>query len=138
VAVIVADSDVLIDYLRGRNPMAARVELELQTRSFATTAVTAFELWTGAKTPRQVSAVELLLAAMTILPLDAEGARKGAEARRALLARGEDIGMADCLIAGICLREGAVLITGNRRHFARIEGLKLSLGAEDEQPEEEP
>jgi tRNA(fMet)-specific endonuclease VapC len=126
VAVIVADSDVLIDYLRGRNPMAARVELELQTRSFATTAVTAFELWTGAKTPRQVSAVELLLAAMTILPLDAEGARKGAEARRALLARGEDIGMADCLIAG------------NRRHFARIEGLKLSLGAEDEQPEEEP
>ncbi|MCK6556986.1 type II toxin-antitoxin system VapC family toxin [Candidatus Binatia bacterium] len=135
---IVADTDVLVDYLRGRNPMAARVEIELQTRGFATTVVTAFELWTGARTPRQSSAVEMLLAAMTILPLDADGARKGAEARSALLARGEDIGMADCLIAGICLREGAMLITGNRRHFARIDGLKLSFGTEEEQPEEEP
>lgn len=126
---IIADTDVLIDYLRGRNPMAARVELELQSGGFATTAVTAFELWTGAKTPRQASAVELLLAAMTIVALDADAARAGADARKALLSRGEDIGMADCLIAGICLRDGSTLITRNRRHFARIDGLKLSLGA---------
>jgi len=129
---IVADSDVLIDYLRGRNPMAARVELELQSRSFCTTAVTAFELWVGGKTPRQTSAVELLLAAMTILPLEEEGARRASEARKELLARGEDIGMADSLIAGICLNAGATLLTRNRRHFERIAGLKLSLSMESD------
>lgn len=128
---IVADTDVLIDYLRGRNPMAARVEVELQTRSFGTTAVTAFELWAGAKTPRQAAAVNSLLDAMTILPLDVDSARRGAEIRLGLLSRGEDIGMADCLIAGICLSDGATLITRNRRQFERIEGLKLSLGAQD-------
>jgi tRNA(fMet)-specific endonuclease VapC len=114
--------------------MAARVELELQSRGFGTTAVTAFELWAGAKTPRQASAVELLLEAMTILPLDADGARKGAEVRKALLLRGEDIGMADCLIAGICLREGGTLITRNHRHFRRVEGLKLSVAMDAEDP----
>lgn len=124
---IVADTDVLIDYLRGRGPMAARVELELQSRSFGTTAVSAFELWAGAKSPRQSSAIELLLNAMTILPLEQDGARKAAAVRLSLLSRGEDIGMADSLIAGICLSAGAMLITRNRRHFERVQGLKLSL-----------
>lgn len=135
---IIADTDVLIDYLRGRSPMAARVELELQTAGFGTTAISAFELWTGAKSRRQNSAVELLLAAMTVLDLDAEAARQGADARNELLARGADIGMADCLIAGICLRERATLLTGNRQHFARIPGLKLSLGARDQDSPDEP
>jgi tRNA(fMet)-specific endonuclease VapC len=128
---IVADTDVLIDYLHGSMPMASRVELELQSRTFGTTAVTAFELWAGARTPRQASAVETLLAAMTILPLDAESARRAADVRRQLRAEGQDIGMADSLIAGICLREGGMLITRNRRHFARIPGLELSLGSDD-------
>jgi tRNA(fMet)-specific endonuclease VapC len=130
---IVADTDVLIDYLRGRTPMASRVELELQTRGFFTTAVTAFELWAGVKTARQSSAVELLLEAMTILPLEVEAARKGAEVRKALLARGEDIGMADSLIAGICLCARGTLLTRNRRHFERIGDLKLTV-AQGEDP----
>jgi hypothetical protein len=82
--------------------------------------------------------VELLLAAMHILPLGKDGARKASEVRKALPARGEDIGMADSLIAGICLSAGGMLLTRNHRHFARVEGLKLSLvrggseGADDE------
>ena len=127
---IVADSDVLIDYLRGRNPMAARVELELQSRGFCTTAITAFELWAGARAPRQASAVELLLGAMTILPLEDDGVRRAGEVRRMLAAHGEDIGMADCLIAGVCLSVGGMLLTRNRRHFERVAGLKLSFAAE--------
>jgi predicted nucleic acid-binding protein len=34
--------------------------------------------------------------------------------------------MADSLIAGIALAQGATLLTRNRRHFARVEGLKLA------------
>jgi tRNA(fMet)-specific endonuclease VapC len=131
---IVADSDVLIDYLRGRNPMAARVELELQSRSFCTTAVTAFELWAGAKTPRQTSAVELLLGAMNIIPLEEDGARRASDVRKELLARGEDIGMVDSLIAGICLNVGGTLLTRNRRLFERIPSLKLSFSPEASDP----
>ena len=123
---IVADSDVLIDYLRGHGVWARRIALELETRSFATTAVTAFELRSGARTPRQARAVEVLLAAMTILPFGPEEARAAAEARLAVEAKGQPIGMADYLIAGVCLAAGGVLLTRNRRHFERIPGLKLS------------
>ena len=76
---IVADSDVLIDFLRGRGEGARRVAIELETRSFGTTAITAFELRSGARTVRQRRAVDLLLDAMTILPFGAEEARIAAD-----------------------------------------------------------
>ena len=41
---IVADSDVLIDSLRGKEPARSRVELELKTGQLATTAINALEL----------------------------------------------------------------------------------------------
>ena len=44
---IVADTDVLIDYLRGEGPQADRIAFELQ-HGLGTTVVTAFELWAGA------------------------------------------------------------------------------------------
>jgi predicted nucleic acid-binding protein len=42
------------------------------------------------------------------------------------MSRGIDIGMADSLIAGICLVRGATLLTRNRRHYDRIPGLMLA------------
>lgn len=125
---MVADTDVLIDYLRGADPYASRVELELKSGHFATTAITAFELLQGARTDRQRSAVTLLLDALTILPLDTNAAKAAAKARRSLLERGVDIGMADSLIAGTVITHNGLLLTRNRKHFERIEGLKLGLG----------
>ncbi len=122
---MVADSDVLIDYLRGKGPCTDRIELEIGTGHLATTAVTAFELRQGARSARQQASVELLLDALTILPLDAEGAVEAASVRRALLSAGQDIGMADSLIAGTVIAHGGMLITRNRKHFDRVAGLKL-------------
>jgi predicted nucleic acid-binding protein len=50
--------------------------------------------------------------------------------RRELEARGEPIGMGDSLIAGIVLLHGGTLLTGNRRHFEHVAGLRLA-GPED-------
>jgi len=41
--VIVADTDVLIDFLGGHEPAAARVALELEQGALHTTAITRFE-----------------------------------------------------------------------------------------------
>lgn len=123
---IVADSDVLIDFLRGRGEGARRVAVELETRSFGTTAITAFELRSGARTPRQQKAVALLLDAMTVLPFGAEEARLAAEIRRQIEDRGQPIGMADYMIAAVCIAADAILLTRNRKHFERVEGLRLS------------
>jgi tRNA(fMet)-specific endonuclease VapC len=122
---IVADTDVLIDFLRGRGE-AARVAIEIESRSFGTTAVTAFEIRSGARTARQRSAVDTLLEAMTILPFGPEEARIAAEVRQQVESRGQPIGMADYLIAAICIASDGVLLTRNRRHFERVKGLRLA------------
>jgi predicted nucleic acid-binding protein len=123
--VIVADSDVLIDALRGRDPAARRISLELEAGGLATTAISAFELLSGAPSERARNQVERFLAALVILPFDDAAARAAAEARRALESSGTPIGTADSLIAGICLARSAVLLTRNRARFERVPGLRL-------------
>ncbi len=122
---IVADSDVLIDALRGRQPGADRIALELRAGALATTAITVFELLSGARAKRVKDPVERLLAALIVLPFDEAAARAAAEAREALEATGSPIGMADYQIAGVCLSRSAVLLTRNRAHFERVPGLSL-------------
>ena len=123
---IVADSDVLIDFLNGSG-LADRVALELESGSLATTAVSRFELLSGARTPRHRKAVAELLDGMSTLPLDRAAADDAAAIRHSLERRGEGIGMADSLIAGIVRAHGGMLLTRNVGDFERVEGLALSL-----------
>lgn len=123
---MVADTDVLIDFLAGKGTGADRVALELESSSLRTTAVSRFELLSGAHTPRQRAVVERLLAEVPALPLDEESADRAAEVRRSLEHKGEGIGMGDSLIAGIVLTNGGTLLTRNRRHFERVHGLTLA------------
>ena len=120
---IVADTDVLIDALRGRGA-AERVHLELSTGRLATTSITVFELLSGARSPDERARIEVLLAAMVYVPLDADAAREAAIIRRELAST--PIGTADTLIAGICRSRRAMLMTRNRAHFSRVRDLYLA------------
>ena len=122
---IVADSDVLIDFLRGREPGMTSVRSEISTGRLATTAVNCFELLSGAQTRAQLSKVSDLLAALIVLPVDEEAGMQAAEVRRKLEEKGEGIGMADYLIAGVCLCHQATLLTRNLEHFSRVPALKV-------------
>ncbi|MCP4659344.1 MAG: type II toxin-antitoxin system VapC family toxin [bacterium] len=122
---IVADSDVLIDALRGKEPSASRVAQELRKGSLATTSINSFELLSGARADADRVRVEQLLAPLSILPCDESAGALAAEIRRHLEAAGTKIGMADYLIAGICITRSALLLTRNRRHFERVPGLRF-------------
>ncbi len=122
-ALILADSDVLIDALRGRELAMARVANELKKTSLGTTTVTVFELLSGAKTAASRKKIQKLLAAMRIFAFDQPAAEAAAGARQRLEAQGISIGMADYLIAGICLAHSATLLTRNPRHFEKVPGL---------------
>ena len=123
---IVADTDVLIDFLAGCAPASQQVALELERGRLVTTAVSRFELLCGARNTRQERTIRELLDALPTLPLDQEAADQAAAVRKALERSGEGIGMADSLIAGITLAQGGILLTRNRRHFERIAGLQLA------------
>jgi len=124
VALIVADTDVLIDALRGRGE-AERVAEALRLGRLASTAVTLFELLSGASELEERERVQALLGAMTLFPFDEPAAERAARARLALEAEGRAIGSADLQIAGICLSRDLPLWTRNRAHFERIQGLGL-------------
>ena len=121
----IADTDVLIDFLAGAEPGATRVGDLVQQASLRTTVISRFELLAGVRSPRQEARIRSLLAAVPALPLEEACADRAAELQRALERSGNPIGMADCLIAGTVLVHDATLMTRNRRHFARVPGLRL-------------
>lgn len=121
---LIADTDLVIDFLRGKGPGADLVTAAMTDGALRLTAVTAFELRTGAAFPRQRRHVEALLARRT-LPLDAPSALLAGEIHARLVRKGTSIGVADALIAGICRRFDLPLATRNARHFARVPGLEL-------------
>lgn len=108
---MVADTDVLIDYLADKGPVAARVARLIGLGALHTTAVNRFELLSGVRTDRQRGLTETLLASLPTLPLDEIAADEAAEIRRDLEKRGQTIGMGDSLIAGIVLANGGTLLT---------------------------
>lgn len=89
------------------------------------TAVTAFDLRLGMDFLDRAERIGVLLARRT-LPLDTRAALHAGEVFVARRQAGRDIGVKDCLQAGICLRFDLPLATRNIRHFDRIPALRLA------------
>jgi len=123
---IVADTDVLIDFLSGKGPGADRVASELEKGGLYTTVINRFELLSGSRSGKQSEKVRQLLAALKVLDLDSPAADRGAEIRHELEMKGQGIGMADSLIAGIVVENRGVLLTRNEKHYNRVDELKLA------------
>jgi predicted nucleic acid-binding protein len=126
VALTVAATDALIDFRAGRGAAVDVGPVRLAQGAVATTAISRFEILAGVGSARQERAVRRLLGALRTLPLDGAGADRAARIRRPLEREGQGIGMADGLIAGIVMAHDGNLLTRNRQHFARIEGLTLA------------
>ena len=122
---IVADTDVLIDFLVGIEPVKTQIAEYIKTEQLQTTAVTCFELLSGADESKRGHAVRQLLDALNVLSLDRVSASHAAEVRRRLDRAGQTIGMGDSLIAGIALAHSQPLFTRNRARFERVENLEL-------------
>ena len=122
---IIADTDVLIDYLAGTQPAADQVLAYAESDSLQTSAITCFELLSGARYGKRGDTVRRLVGAIPVLPLDREVTARAADVRQRLARGGASIGMADSLIAGIALVNNLPLLTRNRKHFENVEALRL-------------
>jgi tRNA(fMet)-specific endonuclease VapC len=98
----------------------------LSTGRLTTTSINAFEVLSGAVAKRDQKKVSVLLEAVVVLPVDGRAAELAARVRRDLEADGEGIGMADYLIAGVCLAHGAALLTRNLDGFRRVPDLQIA------------
>ena len=121
---VVVDTDLVIDFLRGKGPGAPLVRQLVADRRLRVTAISAFELRVGTDFLARRDEILRLVRSRTF-PLDPESALRAGEVAATLRAAGQDIGMADCLQAGICLRFDLPFATRNRKHFNRVTDLRL-------------
>lgn len=100
----------------------------------AITAISVGELVHGATRSQRASDnlawLDVLMAALTILPYDEWSARRFGQLKAQLEHLGEVISDLDLQIASITLDQGAVLITHNQKHFSRLTS-RAGLALED-------
>jgi len=118
------DSDVLIDYLRGRGPGRDLLAMLGPVTGYLISAVSAFELALARSYQHDPAPVDVLLAAPCLPLTRSAGVRAGA-LLSSLRAKGQAIDIRDAMQAGICVEAGATLVTRNIDHFRRVPGLRV-------------
>lgn len=111
------DTDILIDYLRGR-PEAREFLLNLPQET-AVSAVTVAELHVGVRDGAERLALDDLLSTFLLLPLDAEAARRGGLLRRDY-GKSHGVGLNDALIAATALQQNLALATLNQQRYPML------------------
>ena len=124
---IVLDTDIVSDLMRPRPSLDLVARLaETPPSEQATTAITIGELVYGATRvdrPELYERAMRLLVGIPVLPFDQDAAEHYGSIRSELERAGRPLPDPDLRIAATVLAHGAVLITGNTRHFERISGL---------------
>ncbi len=117
---ILADSDVLVDFLAGVEPGAARVQLELEYGQLFITPINRFELLSAAGSARQSRLIRQLLDALPCVAIEEAMADRAAEIYRSFAQDADPIPMNVCLIAAVAITRRAQLLTREREVFDRI------------------
>jgi tRNA(fMet)-specific endonuclease VapC len=122
----VLDSDHWIALLRRRLDLRGRVVAD---EELAITAISVGELVHGAcksaRVGENLARLDVLLAAVTILPYDEGAARRFGLLKADLEQAGTSLSELDLQIASIALHYDAPLVTHNRGHFERVPGLVI-------------
>ena len=130
---LLIDSSVFIAVERSGQAPESLLE-RLGDEPVALSAMTASELLHGVhradgavRRGRRERFVERILLTIPVLPFTLEVARTHSRLWADLQKRGEMIGAHDLVIAATALTHDMTVLTGDRRHFGRIEILKITL-----------
>ena len=121
------DSTVLIQYLKGAEPLTSRVQATSPVE-LAIPSIVAYELEYGTLrigSSRRRTVLSHVLANLQEVPFDGAAARAAARIRLELERSGTVIGPLDLLIAGTVVSRNAILVTSNLDEFGRIRELRL-------------
>ena len=122
------DTDWVIDCLNGIERVAQHFD-GLRPQGIGLSIISLAELYEGvfgAADPQgDESALQDFLADVEVVPLDPTVCRIFAEERRKLRTAGTLVSDFDLLIGSTAIRHNLTLLTNNRRHFERLQGLSI-------------
>lgn len=114
---LLIDTDVLIEYLRGRKKAIEYLE-DLQA-DLNISVISVAELFAGVEGGEEEAALRQFLLAFTVLPVSETVALTGGLYRQQYKPN-HSTGLADALIAATAEEHGSSLVTFNRRHFPMV------------------
>jgi tRNA(fMet)-specific endonuclease VapC len=121
------DTNIISDLMRHPDGGVAAKIAEVGERRVSTSIIVAAELRYGAakkKSQRISHQLDMILAAMDVLPLEPPVDHRYGRLRAELESSGKLIGPNDLLIAAQALTLDCVLVTDNEREFERVPGLR--------------
>ena len=125
---MILDTCFLIDVLRGKEEVED-LEKELEERSLSVSSVSVMELWEGIhsvdSSHGEKQVVKKLLEQLKDAEFGKETAKKAGKISAELQQDGLSIEIEDIMIAATALENKETVVTGNDKHFERIEDLEL-------------
>jgi tRNA(fMet)-specific endonuclease VapC len=121
------DTNLCIRVLRDRPP-GLKSRFNTDADALCISDIVLFELLYGAersKRPADIRReIDRFTSRISVLAFDSAAATHAADIRATLQRQGQMVGAYDLMIAGHARSRGLVVITGNLREFARVDGLR--------------
>ena len=119
--VVLIDTDVMVDFLRG-HPKAVAL-LKRHSSRVIMSSIVAAELYAGVRGDEELKTLEDLLSLFRLVPVSPALARSGGLLKRDY-GKTHGIGLADAIVAATAITENADLKTLNIKHYPMLKGLK--------------
>jgi len=124
---ILLDTNVVIAFFNGNQPVLKMIQAKIEMIALSTLVVA--ELDYGAKASQKakenIEKLHRFVDIVRVVPFDLECAKIFGTIKSKLRKLGKPTGETDALIAATAMAYKALLITGNKKHFENIEGLKV-------------
>jgi predicted nucleic acid-binding protein len=118
---ILPDTDVLVDFLRGRSKAVALVNAH--QASIILSSIVVAELYAGVKGDAEFATLQNFVSLFRVVPVSAEIARAAGLYKRDY-GRSHGVGLADAVLAATVQAENAELTTLNTRHYPMLKGIR--------------
>lgn len=122
------DTDWIIYHLNGVEAITKKLK-KYTASGICTSIISVAELYEGIYGSKDydesLDTLETFLEGITVLLMDHEICKIFGRERNKLRKQGNIIGDFDLLIASICLRYDLILLTNNKKHFEKIDFLKI-------------
>ncbi|WP_353930265.1 PIN domain-containing protein [Okeanomitos corallinicola TIOX110] len=126
------DTDITSEIRKGRNPQINANALAYKAiwKNYTISVITVSEIiksWRKLNRNDRIQEFLADLSEMEILPLDQKSSELSGLISADLESSGQPIGLADVLIASIAIQNNLILVTGNTKHYQKIQALGYPL-----------
>lgn len=122
---MVIDTCIFIEHLRAKDKLSTTLYKLSDESQLFISAVTLYELYMGAITKEKQEDVKMITEDLVVLPFTDTVSVRAAQIYHLLRATNQMIEFRDIFIAATCLINGLPIATLNKKHFKRIDGLKI-------------